>query len=51
MSCTKRSEKKYLQRPSPPFSAQDCPNMIKVGNKYIEYSRYLSMEKIFNWHQ
>ena len=30
--CIKRTEKKYATRPSPPYSANDCPGKVMKGN-------------------
>jgi len=41
MSCIKSNDSKYTTRPSPPYPAQSCKNLIKTGNngkKYISVS-------------
>ena len=43
--------KKYNKRPSPPVSAQDFPNEIKVGNDGKEYVSRSDKKGIFKWHK
>lgn len=35
--CTMRATKKYLSRPSPPYPANDCCGMKKIGNDGSKY--------------
>lgn len=49
--CVKRTEKKYSNRKSPPYSAQDCPNVYMRGGP-PEYNLYVSQANkngIFTW--
>ena len=32
MSCTKQTSKKYTERKSPPYKAEECPGDSKKGN-------------------
>jgi hypothetical protein len=48
--CVKQTSKKYTNRPSPPYSAADCPNKIKTGNDGKKYISIPSYETgIFKW--
>ena len=42
---------KYEKRPSPPFSAQDFPNQIKIGNDGLEYVSKADKNKVFRWYK
>jgi hypothetical protein len=42
---------KYETRPSPPFSAQDYPNKIKVGNDGNEYISRADKKMVFKWYK
>lgn len=49
MSCKKINEKKYLERPTPPYHANDCENLIKNGN---DGKKYISLEDkngVYKW--
>ena len=40
-NCVKLTDKKYTERPSPPYSANECERQIKKGNdgnKWISQS-------------
>lgn len=41
--------KKYKERPSPPLSAQDYPNKIKIGNDGNEYMSLPDKNGIYRW--
>jgi hypothetical protein len=48
--CVKQTSKKYTSRPSPPYSAADCPNQIKTGNDGKKYISMPSYETgIYKW--
>jgi hypothetical protein len=42
---------KYEKRPSPPVSAQDFPNHIKIGNDGNEYVSRPDTKKIYRWYK
>lgn len=48
-SCLKKTTKKYLSRNSPPFSAQNCPDMIKTGNDGKKYVSVSDKNGIYRW--
>ncbi len=46
--CVKLTDKKYLERPSPPYSAKECERQIKKGNdgnKWISQSNEVGVCK------
>lgn len=49
MSCVRRTEKKYLVRPGPPYSAQECPSMLQIGNDGKVYQSLPNAKGIFQW--
>lgn len=49
MSCNQRTEKKYRDRPSPPYSAQECPGMIKRGNNGKLFISKANVKGIYQW--
>jgi hypothetical protein len=47
-NCVKLTDKKYTERPSPPYSANECERQIKKGNdgnKWISISNELGVCK------
>lgn len=47
-NCVKLTDKKYTERPSPPYSANECERQIKKGNdgnKWISMSNELGVCK------
>lgn len=42
---------KYEKRPSPPYSAQDYPNIIKKGNDGNKYVSRPDKNKIYKWYK
>ena len=47
-NCVKLTDKKYTERPSPPYSAKECERQIKKGNdgnKWISMSNELGVCK------
>ena len=52
MNCKLIKTKKYILRNSPPYSAQDCPNITKKGqhkHKNIDYISIPDKNKIYKW--
>ncbi len=49
MSCKKLTQKKYITRPGPPFSATDCPNEIQKGNNGKTYKSVKNKKGIYQW--
>ena len=48
--CEKKTTKKYRERKSPPYSAQDCPNMSRRGNDGQTWvSTKVGRQKFFTW--
>ncbi len=47
--CTLKKTKKYKNRDSPPYSAQDCPYKKKKGNNGKIYISIPSDLGIFTW--
>ncbi len=47
-SCVEKSEKKYQNRDSPPYSAQDCPNQVKQG-KNAMYESKPNKNGVYTW--
>jgi hypothetical protein len=47
--CRKQTLKKYKSRPSPPFSAQDCPGQTKTGNDGKKYVSVATAGGVYRW--
>lgn len=48
-TCIKLKDKKYLDRPSPPYHANDCKNKILEGNDGNEYFSRADKNGIYKW--
>lgn len=48
-NCRKLNTKKYLSRPSPPYSASECPSKIMKGNDGNKYISINSLYGPFKW--
>lgn len=49
MSCVKKSTKKYLTRPSPPFPASLCCGMVMKGNDGDSYHSVANKNGVCRW--
>ena len=49
MSCRKSDKTKYLNRPGPPYPAQDCQNLSKVGNDGLKYISKPDKNGTYKW--
>ncbi len=49
MSCKQSTSKKYTTRPSPPFPANSCPNMTKMGNDGQMYKSIANRNNVYQW--
>ena len=49
MSCRKSPNKKYVSRPGPPYPAQTCKDMIKIGNNRKFYKSVPDIYGIYKW--
>ena len=49
--CIKSTQKKYLNRPGPPYPAQNCKNLIKMGNNEKLYQSKENINNIYKWKQ
>jgi hypothetical protein len=48
--CVRKTQKKYTNRPSPPYQAQECPYQKKKGNDGQMYKSVPSdYNGIFRW--
>lgn len=47
--CVEKSAKKYQERPSPPYSAQDCPGEIMNGNDGKLYQSKANVHGVYSW--
>lgn len=47
--CIKQTQKKYLERPSPPYSATDCPGMTIPGNDGKLYVSVANAKGVYAW--
>ena len=47
--CIKQTQKKYLERPSPPYSATDCPGMTIPGNDGKIYVSVANAKGVYAW--
>lgn len=47
--CVKLKTRKYTSRPSPPYSAQECPNKTLKGNDGKKYTSSSSELGIYRW--
>ena len=48
-NCIISTKNKYLNRPSPPYPAQNCKNEIKVGNDIFIYKSLPDINNIYKW--
>jgi hypothetical protein len=49
MSCRELTSKKYTTRPSPPFPANSCQNMTKMGNDGKMYESIANRNNVYQW--
>jgi len=47
--CIRQTQKKYLERPSPPYSASDCPGMVMQGNDGKQYISVANAKGVYTW--
>lgn len=47
--CNKINDKKYIERPSPPYHANECKDMIKKGNDNYNYISIRDKNKVYKW--
>ena len=47
--CAKMNTKKYLERPSPPYSANDCRGKVLIGNDGYQYISNPTTNGIYRW--
>ena len=47
--CDRSSQKKYINRPGPPYPAQNCKNHEKKGNDGKMYKSTSNKNGIFSW--
>jgi len=48
-NCIKLTDKKYTERPSPPYHANECPSKIKTGNDGKKWLSVESILGIYKW--
>jgi len=48
-SCVKQTTKKYTERPSPPYPAQECAGQQKMGNDGLMYESVMKANGIYSW--
>ena len=48
-NCIISTKNKYLNRPSPPYPAQNCKNEIKIGNDSFIYQSLPDKNNIYKW--
>ena len=48
-SCEKSNLKKYVNRPGPPYPAQNCKNHVKKGNDGNKYKSTSDKNGIYKW--
>jgi hypothetical protein len=47
--CQPQTTKKYLERPSPPFLAAECPGEVKLGNNGLQYRSVANKNGVYSW--
>lgn len=47
--CIKVNDEKYINRKSPPYHANDCPNNIVIGNDDNQYLSKKDKNGIYKW--
>ena len=47
--CAERDEHKYKSRPSPPYPANECGGMFKIGNDKYLYISAKNSKGIYQW--
>jgi len=48
-NCVARTTKKYTNRPSPPYPANDCPGKTKKGNDGRKYKSIANKNGVYSW--
>ena len=48
-SCDVKAQKKYMNRPGPPYPANDCKGMTKKGNNGLMYVSVPDVRGIYRW--
>lgn len=48
-ACQPQTTKKYLERPSPPFLAAECPGKVKLGNNGLQYRSVANKNGVYSW--
>lgn len=48
-ACKIKDDQKYKDRPSPSFSAQDCPNVVLMGNDEKDYISVSDKNGVYHW--
>lgn len=49
VNCLERMDKKYQNRPSPPYGAQDCKGVILLGNDKKVYQSIPDKNDVYRW--
>jgi len=49
MTCIKSRRAKYISRPGPPYPAQDCKDLVKLGNDRKKYKSVSNNKGIYQW--
>ena len=47
--CVRLNDKKYMERPSPAYSAADCPGLSLLGNNGKMYVSVANKNGIYTW--
>ena len=47
--CKIQTTKKYLERPSPPFLASECPGEVKLDNNGLQYRSVANKKGVYSW--
>ena len=48
-ACAKSTNSKYLKRPGPPYPAQDCKKLVRMGNDTLFYASRKDKNGIYRW--
>ena len=49
MNCIKSRRAKYTSRPGPPYPAQLCKNLVKLGNDRKKYKSVSNKKGVYIW--
>ena len=49
ITCSKSRRAKYIDRPGPPYPAQNCKDIVKIGNDRKKYKSVPNKKGVYQW--